>query len=146
MCSGRFASYHELRDNYLPQLFAGSGIGYTYGYPLSIEGNAPALVNAVTQATLFNLSQQQFVKAAKTDWIASEFQNKDQRNAIIQDVALTYAELAKWETRLLRLQQYEAQAQQMEQAVTERLQAGVDSACRFEQSEADHGAGSSSPG
>jgi outer membrane protein TolC len=123
-----FASYRELRDNYLPQLIVGSGIGYTYGYPLSIEGNAPALVNGVTQATVFNPSQRQFTNAAKKDWVASEFQDKDQRNAVIQDVALTYAELAKWEARLLRLQQYEAQAAQMEQAVAERLQAGVDSA------------------
>ncbi len=41
---------------------------------------------------------------------------------------MTYAELANWEARLGRLQQDEAQAQQMEQAVAERLQAGVDSA------------------
>jgi outer membrane protein TolC len=122
-----FASYRELRDNYLPQLIVGSGIGYTYGYPLSIEGNAPALANGVAQATIFNPSQRQFTNAAKKDWIASEFQDKDQRSAVIQDVVLSYAELAKWEERLSRLQQYETQAQQMEQAVAERLQAGVDS-------------------
>lgn len=121
------ASYHELRNNYVPQLLVGSGIGYTYGYPLSIEGNAPALADAVTQATIFNPSQGQFVKAAKTEWHASEIQDKDQRASVIQDVTLTYAELAKWEARLLHLQEYETQAQQMEQAVAERLQAGVDS-------------------
>ncbi len=123
-----FASYRELRNNYLPQLFAGSGLGRTYGYPLSIEGSAPALANVVAQSTVFNPSQRQFMNAAKTNWHASEFQDKDQRNAVIQDVAITYAELAKWEARLVRLQQDEAQAQQMEQAVAERLQEGVDSA------------------
>jgi outer membrane protein TolC len=123
-----FASYRELRNNYWPQLFLGSGLGYTYGYPLSIGGSGPALANAVAQSTVFNPSQQQFLNAAKSDWHASEFQDKDQRNAVIQDVALTYAELAKWEARLARLQQDEAQAQQMEQAVAERLQEGVDSA------------------
>ncbi len=122
-----FASYRELRNNYLPQLFAGSGIGYTYGYPLSIEGSAPALANVVAQSTVFNPAQRQFMNAAKTNWHASEFQDKDQRNAVIQDVAITYAELAKWEARLMRLQQDEVQAQQMEQAVAERLQEGVDS-------------------
>ena len=55
-------------------------------------------------------------------------QDKDQRNAVIQDVALTYAELVKWESRFDRLQQEEGEAQQMQQAVNERLQAGVDSA------------------
>ncbi|MGO9402357.1 MAG: TolC family protein [Terriglobales bacterium] len=123
-----FASYRELRDNYLPQLFAGSGLGYTYGYPLSIEGSAPALGNVVVQSSVYNPAQRQFLGAAKIDWHTSELQNKDQRSAVIQDVALTYAELAKWEARLTRLRQDEAQAQQMEQAVVERLQGGVDSA------------------
>lgn len=122
------ASYRELRNNFIPQLYVGSGLGWTYGYPLSIEGSAPALVNVIAQSSVFNPAQKQFLNAAKTDWRASEFQDKDQRSAVIQDVALTYAEMAKWEARLARLQQDEAEAQQMEQAVAARLQAGVDSA------------------
>ena len=123
-----FASYRGIRNNYLPQLIAGSGLGWTYGYPLTIQGSPPALVNVIANSTVFNPAQQQFMNAAKTDWHASEFQGKDQRNAVIQDVALTYAELAKWEARLVRLQEDEAEAQKMEQAVMERLQEGVDSA------------------
>ncbi len=123
-----FASYRELRNNYLPQIVAGSGLGWTYGYPLTIEGSPPALFNAIAQSSIFNPAQRQFLGAAKIDWHASELQGKDQRDAIIQDVALTYAELAKWEARLVRLQQDEAEAQKMEQAVAQRLQEGVDSA------------------
>jgi outer membrane protein TolC len=123
-----FASYRELHNSYVPQLFVGSGLGWSYGFPLSIEGSAPAIANVSAQSTVYNAAQRQFMNAAKTDWQASEFQNKDQRNAIIQDVALTYAELAKWEARLVRLQPYESQSAQMEKAVAERLQAGVDSA------------------
>jgi len=122
------ASYRELHNAYIPQLYLGSGIGYTYNYPLSIEGSAPALANAVAQSSVFNPAQKQFLGAAKAEWHAAEFQDKDQRNATIQDVVLTYAELAKWEARLVRLQQDQSQAQQMEQAVSERLQQGVDSA------------------
>jgi outer membrane protein TolC len=121
-------SYRELHDAYIPQLYLGSGLGYTYNYPLSIEGSAPALANAVAQSSVFNPAQKQFLGAAKAEWHAAEFQDKDQRNATIQDVVLTYAEMAKWEARLVRLQQDQTQAQQMEQAVTERLQQGVDSA------------------
>ncbi|MFZ1129868.1 MAG: TolC family protein [Terriglobales bacterium] len=122
-----FASYRELRNNYVPQIVIGSGLGWSYGFPLSIEGSAPAIANAVAQSSVFNLAQRQFVNASKTEWHASQFQDKDQRNAIIQDVALTYAELAKWEARLQRLHQDDAQAQQMEHAVAARLQEGVDS-------------------
>ena len=123
-----FASYRELRNNFVPQIVAGSGLGYTYGYPLSIEGSPPALFNVTAQSPVFNPAQRQLLGAAKIDWHASELQDKDQRNAAIQDVVLTYAELAKWEARLVRLQGDEAEAQKMEQAVSERLREGVDSA------------------
>jgi outer membrane protein TolC len=122
-----FASYRELRNSYVPQLIAGSGLGWTYGYPLTIAGSPPALFNVVSQSSFFNPSQSQFLKAAKIEWHATELQDKDQRNAVIQDVALTYAELAKWEARLVRLQQDELDAQRMERAVAERVQEGVDS-------------------
>src|SRR6202795_963668 len=123
-----FASYRELRNNYLPTIFVGSGLGWSYGYPLSIEGSAPALANALAQSTVFNPAQRQVLHAAKIEWHASEIQDKDQRNAVIQDVALTYAELAKWEARLQPLQHEGAQALQMKQAVAENLHEGVDSA------------------
>jgi hypothetical protein len=95
-----FASYREVHDAYVPQLVIGSGLGKSYGFPLSIEGAAPALANAVVQSTVFNLSQRQLANAQrKPNGTPPRFQDKDQRNAVIQDVALTYAELAKWQAR-----------------------------------------------
>jgi outer membrane protein TolC len=122
-----FASYRELRNNYYPQLIAGSGLGWSYGYPLAIAGSPPALFNVVASSSVFNPSGRQFLNAAKIEWHAAEIQDKDQREAVIQDVALTYAELAKWEARISRLQQDEGEAQRIEQAVAARVQEGVDS-------------------
>src|SRR5712692_6227920 len=85
-----FASYRGIRNNYFPQLVVGSGLGWSYGFPLSIEGSSPSLVNVVAQSTVFNPAQNQFLNAAKIEWHASEFQDKDQRNAVIQDVALNW--------------------------------------------------------
>src|SRR5208282_1142207 len=76
-----FASYRELRNNFIPQLSVGSGIGYSYGFPLSIEGSAPALATIVAHSSVYNPAQNQFLNAAKTEWRASELQDKDQRNA-----------------------------------------------------------------
>ena len=121
------ASYRELRNSVIPQLLVGSGLGYSYGFPLTIEGSAPSLVNAVAQSSVFNLAQHQYLDAAKADIHASEFKSKDQHDAVIQDVAISYAELVKWEARITRLQQAETQAQQTEQAVAARVQEGVDS-------------------
>ncbi|HTR22796.1 MAG TPA: TolC family protein [Terriglobales bacterium] len=121
------ANYRELRNNLIPALMVGSGLGWSYGFPLTIEGSAPSLVTATAQSSVFNLAQNQYMGAAKADIRASQFQSKDQHEAVIQDVALSYAELAKWEARLTRLVQDQGQAQQIERAVSERVQEGVDS-------------------
>ena len=39
------ASYHEARNQYLPQIIAGAGLGASYGFPLSLEGAAPSRFN-----------------------------------------------------------------------------------------------------
>jgi outer membrane protein TolC len=121
------AGYRELRNNYIPQLSAGAGIGYSYGFPLGLEGSAPSLFNLFAQSALLNPSLRDFVRAAKIESSAAALKNKDQRNQIIQDAVLSYAELAKWEQRLSRLQETEADAVKMQAAVADRVKEGVDS-------------------
>ena len=121
------ASYRELRDNYIPQFSTGAGLGYSYGFPLALEGSAPSLFNIIGQSALLNPALRDFVRAAKVDFAAASLKTKDQRNQIIQDAALSYAELAKWEQRLARLQQTEYDANKMQVAVAERVKEGIDS-------------------
>ena len=120
------ASYRELHNNYVPQVSTGAGLGYSYGFPLSLEGSAPALFNVTAQSALLNPSLHDFVRAAQVDSTAASLKTKDQRSQIIQDAALSYAELAKWEQRLIRLQDTEAAANKMQAAVAERVKEGVD--------------------
>jgi outer membrane protein TolC len=100
-----FASYQELRNQYLPQLVVGSGLGKSWGYPLSLEGSAPSIVNTTAQSALINPALRDFMRAAKTEWQGSSVQAKDQRNQVIEDTVLSYAELNKWETLIIRLSQ-----------------------------------------
>ena len=83
-----FASYREARSQYIPQFILGSGLGKSWGYPLSLEGSAPSIVNLNSQSAIFNPSLRDFVRAAKTDWSAATLQSKDQRNQVIQDTVL----------------------------------------------------------
>jgi len=54
-------------------------------------------------------------------------QTKDQRNQVIQDTVLSYAELSKWEALQSHLREEQAAALKMEQVVNERVQEGIDS-------------------
>ncbi len=121
------ALYRDLRNSYIPQFFTGAGLGYSFGFPLALEGSAPSLFNVNTQSALLNPSLREFVRAAKVDTAVASLNTKDQRNAVIQDAAQSYAELAKWERRLSMLQEVEADANKMQAAVAERVKEGVDS-------------------
>jgi outer membrane protein TolC len=122
-----FSAYRESRNNYVPQLVVGSGLGKSWGFPLSLEGSAPSIVNVNAQSALFNPALQQFVRAAKTEWVAATIQNKDQRAQVIQDTVLSYAELNKWEQRISKLRDEQAAATKLEQAMAERVKEGVES-------------------
>jgi outer membrane protein TolC len=121
------AGYQELHNNYIPQISTGAGLGYSYGFPLALEGSAPALFNVNAQSALLNPALRDYMRAAKADADVAALKTKDQRNQIIQDAALSYAELSKWELRLARLQETEASANQTQAAVAERVKEGIDS-------------------
>jgi outer membrane protein TolC len=121
------ASYRELRNSYIPQLNAGAGIGWSDGFPLSLEGSAPSLFNVNAQSALINPALKDFIRAAQSDIVVSTLQTKDQRNQVIQDTVLSYAELAKWEHRLSHLRETMAAAEQTQIAVAQRVKEGVDS-------------------
>ena len=121
------AGYRELRNHYIPQLSTGAGIGYSYGFPLGLAGSAPSLFDLNAQSALLDPGLTDFLKAARAESGVASLKNKDQRNQVIQDAVLSYAELAKWEQRLSRLQDTQAEADKMQAAVADRVKEGVDS-------------------
>ena len=65
------AAYRETRDNYIPQLVFGSGLGKSWGFPLSLEGSAPSIFNLNIQSAILNPALRQFMKATHAEWQAA---------------------------------------------------------------------------
>jgi len=122
-----YKAYMEVRNHYLPQLTVGSGLGYSYGFPLTLEGSAPSVVNFTSTQSLFNLSLKQFVKAAKIDWKAQSFDVEDKKNGVILDVALSYEQLNNVTSRIAALKRAQEAADKAEYISEQRLKEGVDS-------------------
>ena len=123
-----YAAYQQLHKGYIPQLTAGAGLGPpSYGFPLALEGQAPSLFTINTQSSIYNWSLRSAIQAAKADERMAALNTKDQREAIIQDAAQSYAELSKWEQRLVKLQEAQADADKFQAAVEQRVKEGVDS-------------------
>ena len=53
------------RDPFVPKLVVGSGMAYTNGFPMSIEGSAPSIVQATATQYLFNRPQNYIVAEAR---------------------------------------------------------------------------------
>jgi outer membrane protein TolC len=76
-------------DPFRPKVYGGSGLAYTYGYPNSIDGNAPSLFELKTDMALFNRPKSYSVASAKEAARGSQFTAQ----AKAEDVAYQAADL-----------------------------------------------------
>jgi outer membrane protein len=53
------------QDPFRPKIYGGSGLAYVYGYPNSIEGNAPSLFQVRTDMNLYNKPKSYEIAAAR---------------------------------------------------------------------------------
>jgi outer membrane protein TolC len=121
------SDYFQSRDLFLPQITVGSGLAYSNGFPLSIEGSAPSIFDVNSQQFLVNFAQRQFIKAARADVGTSEAQSADKRNEIIMEAALDYIQLALFGASQNVQREQQQVAAKLEDIVNQRVQAGIDS-------------------
>jgi outer membrane protein len=60
-------------DPFRPKVYAGSGLAYTFGYPNSIDGNAPSLFQVKTDMNLYNRPKSYQVASARENARGSQF-------------------------------------------------------------------------
>lgn len=121
------SSVRQTRDAFLPQMVLGSGLGGSYGFPLSLEGAAPSIFNVNFQGALLNGAQRSYIKAARSDVAATTAQNADRRNEVIMETAVDYIQLDLLNSSLVIQQEQQQSAMKFQDIVSQRVQAGLDS-------------------
>jgi outer membrane protein TolC len=121
------ATVTETRDPFLPSMTVGSALGYSNGFPLSLEGSAPSLFNVNIQGMLINYAQHQYIKAAKSDEAATAAQNVDRRDDVMMEAALAYMQLDLLASSLTVQREQQAAAAKFQDITSQRIQAGLDS-------------------
>ena len=114
----------QAKDAYIPSLTAGSGLGYSYGYPLG----QPSVVNATVQSAVLNWSQRDYIRAAHDGMQAAAFSLQAARADVEQDTVLAFLTLSRDLQREQALGDELTQAEQLVSITSDRLNAGVDNA------------------
>jgi outer membrane protein len=82
------------RAQFLPNLYAGSGAGYTLGIPETPGGRAPALFSVTYTEEIFNKPLSGQAKEQREEAKSQRILLDDARNSVIVRTASTYLELA----------------------------------------------------
>ena len=83
------------RSTFRPSLFTGSGAAYTYGFPQTVSGAAPSIINASYLQTVFNPLLMSQVRSAGERKEAQRLELEKTRNSIMLQTSSSYLELAK---------------------------------------------------
>ena len=113
----------ESKDVYIPAVTVGSGLGYSYGYPLG----QPSVVNAQLTGAILSWSQRDYIRAARLGLQAAILSLNDARAGVEEDTVVTYLALDRDLAREQALDEQLARAEQLVTIVSDRLNAGVDS-------------------
>ena len=91
------AAVRAARDPFMPRVTAGSGLAYTDGFPSSIEGSAPSIVQAVAQQFLFNRPQTLEVARAKENARGAAIAVVGKRDEVVYRAAALYLDAERAE-------------------------------------------------
>jgi outer membrane protein TolC len=116
------AQLSEVYDAYVPTITAGGGIGQAYGY----SSNPPTLGTVSGGSLVFNASQSDYTRSARSGLKAANFALDDMQEAVAQDTALAFVTLDHDQQRAQAIRQQSGFAISLSTIVQQRLDAGQD--------------------
>src|SRR6266849_6819861 len=78
------------RDPFVPKVFAGSGAAKTWGFPNSIDGNAPSIIQVRTQMALYDRPQSYQVAQANEMIRGAEIDVARKQDEVVYQVACLF--------------------------------------------------------
>src|SRR5437660_539429 len=90
------ASVQIARGPFMPRLVVGSGLAYSNGFPMSIEGSAPSVVQAHAQQFIFNRPHSYQVAQAREDARGAAFGVANKREEVAYRAAAIYLDAERF--------------------------------------------------
>jgi len=114
------------RSEFLPNFYAGSGAGYTYGLPETPGGRPPAIFSLTYTEQVFNGPLRGLAREQAEQARAQRIALDETRNLVVQHVATAYLELVKVRHSLELLRKEKDSADRIVQVTQERQGEGFE--------------------
>lgn len=114
------------KAQFMPNLYAGSGAGYTNGIPETPGGRAPAVFNVTYTEQVFNEPLRGQAKEMQEQAKAQKIALEDAKNSVITRTAMAYLELGKVRHSLELLRKEQESAEKILQVTQERQGEGFE--------------------
>ncbi len=114
------------RAQFMPNLYAGSGAGYTNGIPETPGGRAPSVFNVTYTEQIFNEPLRGQGKEMQEQAKSQKIALRDARNSVITRTAMAYLELGKIRHTLELLRKEQESAEKILQVTQERQGEGFE--------------------
>jgi len=114
------------KAQFMPNLYAGSGAGYTNGIPETPGGRAPSIFNVSYTEQVFNEPLRGQAKEMQEQSKAQKILLEDAKNSVISRTAMAYLELGKVRHSLELLRKEQESAEKILQVTQERQGEGYE--------------------
>jgi len=114
------------KAEFMPNLYAGSGAGYTYGIPETPGGRAPSVFNVTYTEQVYNEPLRGQARETQEQAKAQRIALEDVRNSVITRTAMAYLELGKVRHSLELLRKEQESAEKILQVTQERQGEGYE--------------------
>lgn len=114
------------KAEFLPNLYAGSGAGYTYGIPETPGGRAPSVFNATYTEQVYNEPLRGQAKELEEQARSQKIVLEDVKNSVVMRTAMAYLELGKVRHSLELLRAEAESADKILQVTQERQGEGYE--------------------
>src|SRR5207245_8275976 len=108
------------KAQFMPNLYAGSGAGYTQGIPETPGGRAPSIFNVSYTEQVFNEPLRGQANEMREQAKSQKILLEDMRNSVIARTAMAYLELAKVRHSLELLRKGQESAEKILEVTRER--------------------------
>jgi outer membrane protein TolC len=114
------------KAQFMPNLYAGSGAGYTYGIPETPGGRAPSIFNVSYTEQIFNEPLRGQAREMQEQSKAQKVLLEDAKNSVVTRTAMAYLELGKVRHSLELLRKEQESAEKILQVTRERQGEGYE--------------------